>query len=248
MRFIEDTGSSFAREKRVEIDTNKRPNLFIWFVIILVLLGLNIGSWVFCNMVFGRPELPFSYKVLTKLDKIAPLEGFTATAAPRGKFNTSKQFYERVYPFTKSQLRAYNGLLKRNYLLNYSERDPAYFIYGDFTVETSRPLNENDLFTSGLVVRASAYRFPDAKVELILPTAKPVSGDVVYFNPGDTLSIGKSTLSATVLQATRKGPEDPIVFMAVPLITKASSSGDLTYKTKTGETLLLKTPERLNIK
>lgn len=248
MRFIEDSGSSFAREQRVEVDTEKKANLFIWFIIILVLLGLNIGSWAFCNMVFGRPEIPFSYRLLTKLDKIKPLAGFSATTAPPGRFYSAKDYYEKIiYRFSDLQLKAYNGMLKRNYLWNYTEKDPASFIYGEFTVEQSRPLNEGDLFTQGLVVRGTAYRYPDGKIDLILPTAEPISPDVVYFEPGSKIQVGRSTMSAAVLHATRTGQDDPVVFQAVPLITKTSSGNDLSFKTPTGETLKLRTPERLNI-
>lgn len=247
MRFIEDSGSSFAREQRVEIDTEKKPNLFIWAVIIIVLLGLNLGSWAFCNFVFGHPEHPFSYKTLTKLDKLKPLRGYTATTAPYGKFRSPKYLFEQVYGFTKSELRAYNGKLQRHYLWNYSERQPVTFIYGDFTVEQSRPLTEDDLFGKGIVVRAEAYRFPDAKIELILPTVDPVSPDVTYFEPGMTLNVDKRTMAAAVLQASQSAEEEPFVFRAVPLITKQSGGADLRFTTPTGETLVLRTPERLNI-
>lgn len=245
MRFIEDTGSSFAKE-RVEIDNTKRPNYFIWCIIILVLIALNIGSWGFCNIVFGQPEIPFSYKLLTKLDKLKPIKGFTSTTAPQGRFYTARNFNENLYGLSPSELNIFNNLSTRHYLWNFRERKPD-FIFGDFTVKSCRALTEGDLFTSGIIVRGSAYRYPDIEVDFVLPTAEPVSPDVEYFQPGDTLTIGRSTHSAAVLKASRTEPDLPTVLLAVPLITKASNGKDLTFKSPSGQTLALRAPEKLNI-
>ncbi|MDF1752976.1 MAG: hypothetical protein P1U89_09400 [Verrucomicrobiales bacterium] len=247
MRFLEDRASTFSAAQVIEEDEmNNRGNLFTWLIVIMVLLGLNIGSWSFCNMVFGHPEHPFSYGLLTKLEKLDPLKGFTSTAVPGGKFRSAKDLYTEAYPFKRAQLRAYNGILKRNYLWNYKERSPATFIYGAYIVEEIRALTETDLFPKGIVITATAYKFPDAKVELILPTAEPVEVANQY-KIGDTLEIGKSSMAAAVINAEKGGPDDPMKFTAVPLITKSSNGNDLPYKTTSGETLLLRTPEWLNI-
>lgn len=248
MRFIEDTGSSFARE-RVEIDKTKRPNYFMWAIIILFLICLNIGSWGFCNIVFGRPEMAFSYNLLTKLDKLEPIEGFTSTTAPGGQFFSAKQFNEdRIHSFSPNQLEAYNGFSTRKYLWNYNDKDRIPdFIHGDFTVKNCRPLTSTDLFPSGLLVRGSAYRYPDVEIDFVVPTSNPLSEDVEYYKPGDTISIGRSTHSAAVLHVTRTSPDEPAVLLAVPLITKTSGGKSLDFKTAAGETLALRTPTRLNI-
>jgi hypothetical protein len=248
MRFLEDQASSFSKANRVEEDeVTGGSSLFTWGIVIVVLLGLNIGSWSFCNMVFGHPEHPFSYKLLTKLDKLEPLEGFTSTGVPGGKFRSAKDLYSIAYPFKKSQLRAYNGMLKRNYLWNYKDRSPATFAYGSFTIEKVRALNENDMFPKGIVIIGNAYKFPDARIELVLPTVEPVEKADQY-KVGETLEIGKSTMAAAVIHAEKKGKDDPMTFVAVPLITLSSNGGNLPFKTPSGETLLLETPQWMNIK
>jgi len=247
MRFIEDQGSSFTKETRLsEDDMGEQGNNFAWAIVIVVLLGLNISSWAFCNMVFGHPEHPFSYRLLTKLEKLEPLKGFKTTTVPPGKFLTPKDFYGRVYPFSKSDLRAYNALLKRNFLWIYNEKDPAYFIYGSFTVKGVRTLvPEEDMFPMGIVVTAEAHRFPDAKVELILPTKTPVL-EANQYKIGDTLKIDRSTMAASVLHVVRE-KDKPIIMSAVPLVTKDSSSENRRFKTSSNETLILETPQWLNI-
>lgn len=246
MRFIEDRGSSFVTQTAAgEEDFVPRGNYFAWGILIVVLLGLNIGSWVFCNMVFGHPEHPFSYGLLTKIEKLEPLEGFSETTVPGGEFLSTKEFYAKAYPFSRAQLRAYNGMLKRNYLWNYSEDEPAYFIYGKFVIEEVRVLGDEDLFPRGLIVRGEAERFPDGKVELVLPTAEPVDNND-QFKVGETLDIGRSNMAAAVIQVKRND-EDSLTFLAVPLATKSAGGGNRDYKTPSGEVLDLQTPSWLNI-
>ena len=235
--------SKDAQQDGVELAP--RGKLFAWGVVITVLLGLNIGSWVFCSMIFEHPEHPFSYRLLTRMDKLDPVTGFRATTVPPGKFHTAKDLYSIAYPFSKSQLRAYNGMLKRNYLWNYRDHQPATFIFGKFVVEEVRPLGNKDLFVNGVLVRAVADRFPDAVLELILPTTEPVPKQK-YYQKGESLEVGKSDMAAVVLHAKRF-EQDRITFLAVPLITKDGEGGDREFQTPSGTKLFLLTPQRLNL-
>ena len=67
--------TDFSREAREEREDNI-GSLFLWSVVIVVLLGLNAFSWIFCMYVFGNPEVPFNYQLLSKLDKLDPITGF----------------------------------------------------------------------------------------------------------------------------------------------------------------------------
>lgn len=246
MRFLEDHNSTVARRiEENEAELEPRGNLFTWAIVITVLLGLNIGSWVFCAMVFGHPENPFSYRLLTKLEKLEPLEGFRATAVPFGKFHTAKDLYATAYPFSGSQLRAYNGMLKRHYLWNYRERFPATFVYGSYVIDEIRPLNEDDLFTRGILIRGKAQRFADVEIKLILPTVEKIKTANQY-KIGEVLEIGKSDMAASVLHVKRyKG--DLFTFLAVPLFTREGESPNRVITTPSGENLTLHTPPRLNV-
>lgn len=198
-------------------------------------------------MVFGHPEHPFSYNLLTKLGKIEPLLGYTKTGVPGGKFLTAKDLYARAYPFNKKQLKAYNGILNRNYLWNFKDRAPATFVFGSSKIESVRPLTMEDVFQKGILIVGIADKFPDAKIELILPTTEPVGRTDQHYQVGEMLEIGKSSMAAVVLNAAKQGEDDPIVFRAVPLITKSADQSNLPFKTPSGQTLILETPQWLNI-
>ena len=45
----------------------KRANLFAWTVAILLLIGLALTAWLGSFYIFGQPERPDSYRILTKL-------------------------------------------------------------------------------------------------------------------------------------------------------------------------------------
>ena len=62
--------------------------------------------------------------------------GFTHVSAPRGKFYSTKDLYADVYSFSPTELRAYNGILKRSYIKNYIECGEVVFLSGDFRVES----------------------------------------------------------------------------------------------------------------
>ena len=160
MRFLSEE-SSFSRNSR-EQDEGRyvSGNLILWIAAIAVLTGLNFASWSFCMWVFGQPEHPMNYKILTRLDKLDPIQGFIPTTAPRGKFHSSKDLYSNVYPFNRTELKAYNGILKRHYLKNYKERDDVTYLAGDFVIERVRKLTDNDVFPSGLAVRAKGKKLP----------------------------------------------------------------------------------------
>ena len=214
MEFVKDK-SSFSREAR-EQDEGRyvSGNTLLWVATIAVLLGLNFASWSFCMWVFGQPEYPMNYKILTKLEKLPPIHGFIATTAPRGKFHSAKDLYAKVYPFSDVELKAYNGILKRFYIKNYKERDDVVYLSGDFLVESVRRLTEDDVFPDGLVIRAKADKFPDAYIDLVLP------GIFIPEDPckaGDLLKVEESLACVAVLNIKRR-EDDVMIFTAVPLV------------------------------
>ena len=246
MRFLEDHSSTFTKKSELdEGELEAKGNLFVWAIVITVLLGLNIGSWVFCSLVFGHPEHPVSYRLLTRMEKLEPLKGYRSTTVPSGEFHSAKDLYSITFPFSASQIRAYNGMLKRHYLWNYRDRFPATFVFGTFVIKEVRPLNQEDLFTRGILVRAAADRFPDVEVELVLPTLEEIE-TADQFVVGEVFEIGKSNMAASVLHA-RRLKHDAISFLAVPLFTRENEKKTRDFPTPSGEVLVLQTPQKLNI-
>ncbi|MCB1204099.1 MAG: hypothetical protein KDN18_07555 [Verrucomicrobiae bacterium] len=217
--------SPFSRESRIH-DEGRYPgggNLILWIAVIAVLIGLNFASWSFCMWVFGQPEHPMNYRLLTKLDRLDPIHGFTAVTAPRGKFHSAKDLYAQVYPFSETELRAYNGILKRLYLKNYLERDDVTFLSGEFVVLSVQRMSERDVFSAGIVVRGRSTTFPDALVDFAIPASATPSEFVI--EPGQILKIEESTTCAALLNVERL-KDSTMIFTVVPLVEREYVFGE----------------------
>lgn len=212
--------SSFSRTSREQNEGRYHSgNLVLWGAAIAVLIGLNFASWSFCMWVFGQPEHPMNYSLLTKLEKLEPIHGFTPVAAPRGKFYSAKDLYAEVYPLGPSGLGAYNGIRKRSYIQNYVEAEDITYISGEFRVLSVQRLQKDDIFPMGLAVRAVSTSFPDLVLDLVLPTSEP-PGEL-DLQKGAIIEVGESTFCAAVLHVHR--PDDVLmVVTATPLVTRRS--------------------------
>lgn len=231
--------SPFSRESRIH-DEGRYPgggNLILWIAVIAVLIGLNFASWSFCMWVFGQPEHPMNYRLLTRLDRLEPIHGFTAVTAPRGKFHSAKDLYARVYPFSDTELRAYNGILKRHYLKNYLERDDVTFLSGEFSVLSVQRMSERDVFGAGVVVRGRSTTFPDALVDFALPAPAPPGEFAI--EPGQILKIEESTTCAALLNVERL-EDSTMIFTVVPLVEREYVFGERAR-------MAMSVPEKINI-
>jgi len=231
--------SSFSRETREEEgETGDASNLFLWSIVIVVLMGLNAFAWIFCMYVFGNPEVPFNYQLLTKMEKLDPIEAFEPVTAPRGKFFTVRQLYGDVYEYENSELNVYNNILKRYYLYNYKERDDVTFVSGRFQVLGVRALESDDVFPKGIAIRARALDFPAGYLDLVLPSTEPVPAH--HYRPGDPLDLEESASCFVLLHVHRLGDPDEVCFTAVPLVKRD-------FQTPAGTTLSVHPPEWLNL-
>lgn len=230
--------SSFSRNSREQDEGRYNSgNLILWIAAIAVLIGLNFASWSFCMWVFGQPEHPMNYKLLTRLEKLDPIVGFTPVTAPRGKFYSAKDLYSQVYNFDKTELNAYNGILKRLYLKNYSERDDVTYIAGEWAVQSWQKMGEGDVFNSGVVIRAKSTTFPDAILDLALPS--PDVPENFELQPGQVIKVEESSTCAAVLHIERQ-KDATMIFTAVPLVSRE-------YLFSDGPTISLVPQERVKI-
>ena len=145
-----------------------------------------VASWS-----FGQPVHPINYRLLTRLEKLDPIAGFTRVSTPRGKFYSTKDRYADVFSFSPSELMAYNGILKRSYIKNYIERGEVVFLSGDFREKSVQQMGEQDVFQSGLVIRGRSIDFPDGIIDLALPSQEVPESFAL--KPGDTLRVSEST-------------------------------------------------------
>lgn len=224
-------------------------NLILWIAAIAVLIGLNFASWSFCMWVFGQPEHPMNYKLLTRLDKLDPIHGFTAAKAPRGKFYSAKDLYALVYAFNGTELKAYNGIQKRHFLKNYIERDDVVFLSGEFAVESVQRMGDDDVFPGGWVIEGRSTTFPDAYLDLALPSANPPES--FELEKGTVIRVEEASMCAALLNVAREA-DAKMVFTVVPLVTEVDtgqSDGDepKTYEFSETAKITVHLPERIQI-
>jgi hypothetical protein len=216
-------GGDFRRRGR---DTG----LFWWTILITFLMVVTAGSWIFSLYLFAFPEKSFNYHLLSKLEKLKPIEDFTTDTVPTGRFNDGRELYQKFYHFSGEQLEGTNGKLKRSYLWNYDDQLPIY-VKGTFRIAAVRRLTESDYFTSGVLVQAypiddvedgltlggsdtNKKVFPNAIFEFVFPAADVPE---VLFPVGQEISVDGSKDYAALLNIKRVD-KDHLCFTAVPLL------------------------------
>jgi hypothetical protein len=154
-----------------------RDNLFLWTVFLLLLAALVFACWLGSFYVFGHPENPKAYRLLKRLNKIAPPVRFLVTKAPPGEFLEAQRLFERYSPYTQLQLQRENEQLFRNYLRNYSETKKLVpYLTGKFVILRAYELQRTDLFNCGAVALTQSVDFPQLLAEVVYPTKS--RGDV----------------------------------------------------------------------
>jgi hypothetical protein len=142
--------------------------LFGWTVLILLLIGVAIFCWIGSYYIFGHPDKPLSYEVLSKLKKIEPPKRFELTAAPRGEFLRAPQLLDRYGSMRPRQLERTNETLLRNYLRNFKPCDGLVpYVLGTFNILDSFELTGDDFFPSGVVALAQSKENPNLLLEQV---------------------------------------------------------------------------------
>jgi hypothetical protein len=236
--------------------------LFWWTIIITLLLGLAIASWFFSIYVFTYPEVPFNYKLLNRLHKLDPLKKFENKEVPTGKIYGPKAAFQEFDRLTDKQLQEKSKLLRRSYLTNYRAiEDKPIYMRGDYKIYQVRPLTSEDVFPSGLIVRAQAIEavegvpmeFPNTIIEFVFPTNGPA---MAAFNVGDVLTIDQRSIYskeapdkkadgrkffASMVNLERL-PQHKLIFTLVPLVYGACEvNGDRDSR------LSMEPPAKLNL-
>ncbi len=245
----EQKGQSFDAPKGAEFSYHaeeppprKDKSLFGWTVFILLLIGFAICCWVFSFYVFGHPEKPFSYSILTKLKKLEAPKRFEITAAPPGEFFNAQELWERYNKMTNRELERESDALLRNFLRNYKlTSDKVPYVTGSFNILDSYELSDSKFFPSGVVALAQATDAPQVLLEHVFTAEKrviPVLHRMLL--TGLNLQFDRTVdLSAVVHVARLK--DGRMQFTAVPLLYGS-------YTTSTGAgTFSLEPPSRLNI-
>jgi hypothetical protein len=227
-------------------DSYRRPrrksNLFGWTIAILLLIGFAFAAWLGSFYIFGQPERPDSYRILKKLNKIDPPKRFGLTAAPAGEFLNAKQIFERYNAMRPAELALVNAELARNYIRNFQHvRGLVPYVVGRFDVLEAHQLNQNDLFTSGMVALTRAVDRGELLMEHVYPADEqdlPLMKQTLA--PGLEIKLERAHDISAIIHADRL-PDGRLLITAIPLLY-----GSYTVTRGTG-TFSLEPPNDLNI-
>ena len=191
----------------LEYDTPRRQdNLFLWTVFLLLLVGFSMACWIGSYLVFSRPELPVSYKLLRKIKKLDAPQRFQVTKAPgKGEFLPAEKIYNQYNSLSGPKLRELNRELERNYLRNYSDANqPVQYLTGRFTIMDSYELGASDFVTSGAVAVAVSTDFPRVLIEHIY-SSSPQDAPLIKRNlqPGMDVELRRTYELSAVLHVAR---------------------------------------------
>jgi hypothetical protein len=200
------------------LEPQRRDNLFIWTVFILLLIGIAFACWLGSFYVFGHPEEARSYRILKKLKKIEPPRRFDITAAPLGEFISPQKAFEKFSTMKSLELQRENAELLRIYIKNYTESKKLVpYLRGKFEVIEVRELTSKDLFPMGTVALLQAQEYPQVIVEHLFPSTGPnLEASKRILAKGVPFSIEKTNDVSAVLHAERLS-DGRMLFTAVPL-------------------------------
>jgi len=221
---------------------SKGTELFVWTIVILLLVALALGSWIGSYYVFGHPENPVSYALLTRMRKLDPPKKFDLTAAPRGEFLNPEKLMERYGEKTPRDLYVASEEMLRAFVRNYRLAPGLVpYVVGEYTILDSYELKGPDFFPSGVVVLAQSKDHPNVLLEHIFP-ADPKVVPVLHrmLLTGLDLQLSRG-LDLSALLNVKRLDDGRIQFTAVPLVygSYATTSGPGTFS--------LEPPKSLNI-
>ena len=185
-------------------------------------------SWLKIPHIFANPQDPDNYKLLDKINRLDPIEAFSALESPEGDIANTQNLYSKFGSLNAKELEVLNENLIKNYVTNYKQQTLNTYIQGDFRVIKTRVLNKEDRFKNGIVIKAEAMvkmnKFTKSQpfpvwVEIILPNAPASAAENIV--KGDLLEINKNPFFASVLYVQRieRRDNDHIMsFTVIPLV------------------------------
>ena len=217
-----------------------RGGMFLWTVVLLLLTGMAMASWIGSFYVVAHPEKPACYRLLQRLKKLEPPKQFMVTEGPFGKFLSPKMMLEKYGKMGPRELEKANSELVRMYIKNYREtKQPADYVAGVFEVVESHVLSANDFFPSGVVAVTQARDYPQVLMEMVFPAATGGVAMIKSFLPvGRELTLERSRDLGAILHVERLS-DSRMQFTVVPL-----SYGSFQLKEGRGS-FTLKSPEDL---
>ena len=207
----------------------KRGGAFLWTVVLLLLTGMAMTSWIGSFYIVAHPENPRCYRILKRLKKLDPPKQFAVTEGPYGRFLSAKQLLEgfakskpeELIGFGKmgpAELAQKNAELMRMYLKNYGEtKQSVPYVAGMFEVVEAHKLGATDFFPSGVVAVAQSKDTPQVLMEMVFPATAASAETIRDFLPiGREITLERSRDLAAVVHVERLS-DSRMVFTVVPL-------------------------------
>lgn len=213
----------------MEHRSHGKDDLFLWTIIIIVLAGLTVLSWIGSFYIFGHPEKGFSYRILRTLDKIDTPKRFEITKAPRGQFLDADKLLERYATLSPAELGQANDLLLRHYLRNYEQsKDLVPYAIGSFNIMGTFRLGPDNFFPDGVIALAQSTSNPAVLLELIFPAEEKNLANLEHMLPtGLDVTLAR-THDLTAVINVRPLPDGRFLFTAVPLLYGSYTSTETT--------------------
>lgn len=219
----------------VEEPPPSRPAYFWWLLANALALCFAVFSWFICLYVFGNPELPRNYEILGTLKRLPVLKRYTVNDVPNGNAWAPKELYSRYFGLSEEERVRANTLLMRNYLTNFDRPLLLTYVEGDYQIERVRPLDGNDFFSPGVVVRAQALLKPDdftkalpypVFIDYVFPT--PQEGAAKVFKTGSVLTVKKNPNCAAVVHVSKliHDDEPTLLLTVIPIAYGPYQIGD----------------------
>ena len=221
---------------------DQKPNLaslFWWSLTISTLSALVILSWVSSIYIFNNPSEKIPYKILSKFDKLEPIEKFSKSTPPQSKigFRSLRELMETEFSNLSGVYLDYqNKKLLKNFIENYKIKNSIYYVKGDFKITNTKILDKSDLITNGIAIEANSKNFPKTAVIFILPALQDqnVETDLI----GQDLTLGTDIFSSVINVSTTSNKR--MTFTVVPIVYG-------NFKLPNSLTVNMSPPQKLNI-
>ncbi|MGH8047514.1 MAG: hypothetical protein ACREKL_09730 [Chthoniobacterales bacterium] len=203
-------------------DREEKPRseggLFGWTIFILLLVALAAVCWMGTLYIFGHPETPTGYSVLSKFKKLEAPKRFNEIGAPKGEFLDAGKLYNRYMAMSPRALRNESDRLLRAYIRNYVNPGGLIpYITGKFNILNSYELTKNDFFQSGVVALAQDSTTPQVLIEDVFTAEeRRVPGIYRGLLTGLEIPIRRSQDLAPIIYI-EKLPDGRLKFTTVPI-------------------------------
>lgn len=214
-------------------------SLFWWSLAISTLSALVILSWVSSIYIFNNPNEKIPYRILSKFDKLEPIEKFSKSTPPQSKigFRSLRELMESEFSNLSGVYLDYqNEKLLKNYIQNYKVKNSIYYVKGNFKITNIKKLDKSDLITNGIAIEANSKNFPKTALIFILPTLQDQNFEADLI--GQDLTLGTDVFSSVINVTTSSN--ERMTFTVIPIVYGK-------FKLTNSLTVNMNPPKKLNI-